>query len=135
VRATIEAVRSRWPKRSVWAILEPRSNSMRRKVFEETLPQALALGDRVILGGVFRSQQIGDENRMDPEAVAAKVRTLGKEAQVFSSSDAIAEHLAARAKEGDVLLVMSNGSFDGLCEKLMKQLGRHASPATEVISR
>jgi UDP-N-acetylmuramate: L-alanyl-gamma-D-glutamyl-meso-diaminopimelate ligase len=135
VRATIEAVRSRWPKRRVWAILEPRSNSMRRKVFEETLPQALALGDRVILGGVFRSQQIGDENRMDPEAVAASVRRLGKEAQVFASSDAIAQHLAAQAKEGDVLLVMSNGSFDGLCEKLMKQLGRHSAPATEAISR
>jgi UDP-N-acetylmuramate: L-alanyl-gamma-D-glutamyl-meso-diaminopimelate ligase len=135
VRATIEAVRNRWPKRRLWAILEPRSNSMRRKVFEETLPQALALGDRVILGGVFRSQQIGDENRMDPEAVAESVRRLGKEAQVFTSSDAIAEHLAAQAKKGDVLLVMSNGSFDGLCEKLMKQLGRHSSPATEVISR
>lgn len=135
VRATIEAVRSRWPKRRLWAILEPRSNSMRRKVFEETLPQALALGDCIILGGVFRSQQIGDENRMDPEAVAASVRRLGKEAQVFASSDVIAEHLAAQAKKGDVLLVMSNGSFDGLCEKLMKQLGRHSSPATEVISR
>lgn len=135
VRATIEAVRSRWPKRRVWAILEPRSNSMRRKIFEETLPQALALGDRVILGGVFRSQQIGDENRLDPEAVAASVRKLGKEAQVFASSNLIAEHLVAKAKAGDVLLVMSNGSFDGLCEKLLKRLGHHSSSATEVISR
>jgi UDP-N-acetylmuramate: L-alanyl-gamma-D-glutamyl-meso-diaminopimelate ligase len=135
VRATIQAVRSRWPDRRLWAILEPRSNSMRRKIFEETLPQALALGDHVILGGVFRAQQIGDENRLDPESVAASVRTLGKNARVFASSDSIAEHLAAEAKAGDVLLVMSNGSFDGLCEKLLKHLGRRASPATEAISR
>jgi UDP-N-acetylmuramate: L-alanyl-gamma-D-glutamyl-meso-diaminopimelate ligase len=136
VRATIEAVRARWPKRRIWAILEPRSNSMRRKIFEETLPAALALGDRVILGGVFRSQQIGDDNRMDPEAVAASVRKLGKDAQVFASSDSIAAHLSTQAKEGDVLLVMSNGSFDGLCEKLLKELEHRRSPSrSEAISR
>src|SRR5260370_36569409 len=60
VRATIEAGRSRWPKRRLWAILEPRSNSMRRKVFQESLPKALALADRVVVGGVFRAQQLGN---------------------------------------------------------------------------
>jgi len=123
VRATIEAARGRWPNRRMWAILEPRSNSMRRKVFEESLPKSLALADRVILGGVFRSQQLGDENRLDPEAVAASVRMLGKSAQVFGGADAIAEHLAGEAKPGDLLLIMSNGSFDGLCDKLLKKLG------------
>src|SRR5256884_591818 len=123
VKATIEAARTRWPGRRLWAILEPRSNSMRRKVFQEALPKALALGDRVILGGVYRAQQLGDDYRMDPEAVAADVRKLGKEAQVFSSSDAIAEYLARSAKPGDLLLIMSNGSFDGLCEKLLQELG------------
>jgi UDP-N-acetylmuramate: L-alanyl-gamma-D-glutamyl-meso-diaminopimelate ligase len=122
VRATIEAARSRWPKRRLWAILEPRSNSMRRKVFQDALPKALALGDRIILGGVFRAQQLGDENRMDPEAVAASVRALGREARVMLNSDAIVEHLVTEAKPGDVLLIMSNGSFDGLCEKLLKKL-------------
>jgi len=124
VRATIEAARGRWPNRRMWAILEPRSNSMRRKVFEESLPKSLALADRVILGGVFRSQQLGDDNRLDPEAVAASVRGLGKSAQVFDGADAIAEHLAREAKPADLLLIMSNGSFDGLCDKLLKKLGR-----------
>src|SRR5580658_4698253 len=121
VRATIEAARARWPRRRLWAILEPRSNSMRRKVFEETLPVALALADRVVLAGVFRAQQLGDENRMEPEAVAASVHALGKSARVFPSADAIAEQVSAEAEAGDVLLVMSNGSFDGLCEKLLKR--------------
>src|SRR6202158_5354405 len=134
VRATIQAVRSRWPKRRLWAILEPRSNSMRRKIFEETLPESLALADRVILGSVFRSQQIGDENRLDPEAVAARVVARGKDARVFPSPDSIAEYLVGEAKSGDVLLIMSNGSFDGLCEKLLKQLGNRAA-VTEMIPR
>jgi UDP-N-acetylmuramate: L-alanyl-gamma-D-glutamyl-meso-diaminopimelate ligase len=124
VRVTIEAARGRWPGRRLWAILEPRSNSMRRKIFEESLPKALALADRVVLGGVFRAQQLGDENRMKPETVTESVRGLGKDARVLGSSDAIAEFVAAEAVPGDVLLVMSNGSFDGLCEKLVKQLER-----------
>lgn len=126
VTATIEAARARWPGRRLWAILEPRSNSMRRKVFQDALPVSLALADRVILGGVFRAQQVGDENRMDPEAVAARVRELGKDARVVPGADAIAEFLSAEATRGDLLLIMSNGSFDGLCEKLFTKL---AAPA------
>jgi len=123
VKATIEAARERWPGRRLWAILEPRSNSMRRKVFQDALPKALALGDRVVLGGVFRAQRLGDENRLDPESVAASVRALGKDARVFPSSEAIADHVGREAKPGDLLLIMSNGSFDGLCDKLLKKLG------------
>src|SRR5579864_7515972 len=125
VRATIEAARGRWPGRRLWAILEPRSNSMRRKVFQDALPKSLALGDRVILGGVFRAQQLGDENRLDPESVAESVRALGRDARVLPSADAIAELVAGESKPGDLLLVMSNGSFDGLCEKLLKRLAKN----------
>jgi UDP-N-acetylmuramate: L-alanyl-gamma-D-glutamyl-meso-diaminopimelate ligase len=131
VRATIEAARGRWPKRRMWAILEPRSNSMRRKVFEESLPKALALADRVILGGVFRAGQLGDENRLDPEAVAARVRTLGKSATVFNGAEAIAGHLAGEVEPGDLVLIMSNGSFDGLCDKLLKKLGHQVTIPSE----
>src|SRR4029077_13208188 len=135
VKATIEAARGRWPGRRLWAILEPRSNSMRRKVFQDALPKALALGDRVVLGGVFRAQQLGDENRLDPESVAESVRALGKDARVFPSSEAIAEHLGTEAKPGDLLLIMSNGSFDGLCDKLLKKLGSTVQLAGEAKNR
>jgi UDP-N-acetylmuramate: L-alanyl-gamma-D-glutamyl-meso-diaminopimelate ligase len=135
VRATLEAARARWPGRRLWAILEPRSNSMRRKVFEQTLPVALALADRVVLAGVFRAQQLGDENRLEPEAVAESVRELGKSARVFPSADAIAEQVSMEAEPGDVLLVMSNGSFDGLCEKLLAKLSHPAQVSSEVNPR
>jgi len=135
VRVTIEAARGRWPGRRLWAILEPRSNSMRRKIFEETLPMALALADRVVLGGVFRAQQLGDENRMKPETVAESVRSLGKDAAVLGSSGAIAEFVAGQVAPGDVLLVMSNGSFDGLCEKLLMKLKNGVRTPVEAIRR
>ncbi len=127
IRATIEAARLRWPGRRLWAILEPRSNTMRRKVFQDALPQALALGDRVILGSVHRAGLLSEDQRLDPESVAASVRSIGKHAQVFTSADAIVKFLATEAKSGDLLLVMSNGSFDGLCEKLLKRLPLHVS--------
>jgi UDP-N-acetylmuramate: L-alanyl-gamma-D-glutamyl-meso-diaminopimelate ligase len=108
---------------------------MRRKVFQDALPKALALGDRVILGGVFRAQQLGGDNRLDPETVAESVRALGKDARVFPSSDAIVEHLGSEAKPGDLVLIMSNGSFDGLCEKLLKKLGTAAQLTGEARTR
>ncbi|MGA2809971.1 MAG: UDP-N-acetylmuramate:L-alanyl-gamma-D-glutamyl-meso-diaminopimelate ligase [Candidatus Acidiferrum sp.] len=135
VRVTIEAARGRWPGRRLWAILEPRSNSMRRKIFEETLPQSLALADRVVLGGVFRAQQLGDENRMNPESVAEGLRALGKDARVLGGSDAIAEFVAAETAPGDVLLVMSNGSFDGLCGKLLNKLESGVGQPAEATRR
>jgi UDP-N-acetylmuramate: L-alanyl-gamma-D-glutamyl-meso-diaminopimelate ligase len=128
VRATIEAARLRWPGRRLWAILEPRSNSMRRRVFQDALPPALALGDRVLLGSVHRAGQLSEEQRLDPETVAAAVRSLGKDARVLPGADAIADVLAAEARPGDLLLVMSNGSFDGLCEKLLKKLAARQIP-------
>jgi len=128
VKATIEAARLRWPGKRLWAVLEPRSNSMRRKVFQDALPQALALGDKVVLGSVHRAGQLADEQRLDPETVAAAIRQLGKEARVLAGADAIADLLTAEAKPSDLLLIMSNGSFDGLCEKLLKKLAsRHST--------
>jgi len=135
VRATIAAARGRWPGRRLWAILEPRSNSMRRKVFQEALPQSLATADKVILGGVHNAKQLGDDNRLDPESVAADVRRLGVDANVFAGAEAIANHLASNGKSGDLFLVMSNGSFDGLCQKLVDKLSSAVESSSGVSSR
>lgn len=127
IRATIEAARLRWPERRLWAVLEPRSNSMRRRVFQDALPAALALADHVLLGSVHRAGQLADAQRLDPEVIAAAVRALGKDARVLPGAEAIAESLASETKPGDLLLIMSNGSFDGLHEKLLKKLAAKAA--------
>ena len=102
---------------------------MRRKVFQDALPEALALADSVILDAVHRAALLDDAHRLDPEAVAVGVRFHGKDARVLPSADDIADLLAAEAKSGDIFLIMSNGSFDGLCEKLLKKLSARQIPS------
>ena len=122
IRATIEGARERWAGRRIWAAFEPRSNTMRRRVFENDLADALALADGAVLGAVNRAQLLSDEERLSPERVLARIRGAGRRAEGFASADAIADFLAAETRPGDVVLVLSNGSFDGLCEKLLARL-------------
>jgi UDP-N-acetylmuramate: L-alanyl-gamma-D-glutamyl-meso-diaminopimelate ligase len=130
IRLTLEAARTRWPGRKIWAAVEPRSNTMRRKIFQDALPDALSLADAVLFGPVNRAQLLAEEDRLSPEAIAAAVRARGADAKAFSSADEIAEHLVAQAGSGDLILIMSNGSFDGLTAKLLEKLhaasGAHA---------
>ncbi len=121
IRATIEAARSRWPGRRLWAIFEPRSNTMRRKVFEEPLSRSLGLADMVVLGAVNRANLLGDDERLSTDRVIETLRSIGRSAQGFDNADLIADHVAEYARAGDVVLIMSNGSFDGLCGKLLQR--------------
>jgi UDP-N-acetylmuramate: L-alanyl-gamma-D-glutamyl-meso-diaminopimelate ligase len=129
IRVTIEAARSRWPGRRIWAVFEPRSNTMRRKVFEHELGAALATADLAVLGGVNRPNLLGDDERLSPARVIQAIRAAGKGAECMDSADEIAEYLDAQTQPGDLVLVMSNGSFDGLCEKLLGKLREHGAPA------
>jgi UDP-N-acetylmuramate: L-alanyl-gamma-D-glutamyl-meso-diaminopimelate ligase len=122
IRLTLEAARTRWPGRKIWAAVEPRSNTMRRKIFQDALPDALSLADAVLFGPVNRAQLLAEEDRLSPEAIGAAVRARGADAKAFSSADEIAGHLAAHAGSGDLILIMSNGSFDGLTTKLLEKL-------------
>ena len=122
IRLTLEAARTRWPGRKIWAAVEPRSNTMRRKVFQDALPGALSLADAVLFGAVNRAQLLAEDDRLSPDAIAAAIRARGYAAQAFASAEEIAGHLAANARPGDLVLIMSNGSFDGLTAKLLEKL-------------
>lgn len=122
IRVTLEAARTRWPNRRIWAAVEPRSNTMRRKIFQDVLPDALALADAVVIGPVNRAQLLADDERLSPEGIAESVRRRGRAAKAFPSANDIADYIVDNAKSGDLVLVMSNGSFDGLCTKLLDKL-------------
>jgi UDP-N-acetylmuramate: L-alanyl-gamma-D-glutamyl-meso-diaminopimelate ligase len=122
IRLTLEGARIRWPGRRIWAAIEPRSNTMRRKVFQDALPEALALADSVVIGPVNRAQLLSDDERLSPEDIAKTLRGHGRAARAFASASEIAEYLAVSADPGDLVVVMSNGSFDGLCLKLLEKL-------------
>lgn len=122
IRLTLEAARTRWPGRRIWAAIEPRSNTMRRRIFQDVLPDALAIADGVMIGPVNRPQLLPDEDRFSPEALTEALRKRGRVAEAFQSSVEIADYLSERVRAGDLVLVMSNGSFDGLCSKVLDKL-------------
>jgi UDP-N-acetylmuramate: L-alanyl-gamma-D-glutamyl-meso-diaminopimelate ligase len=129
IRVTIDAARNRWPGRRLWAVFEPRSNTMRRRVFESSLAASLSMADITVLGAVNRANLLSDEERMSPERVLQAIRSSGRKAEGFESADEIAEFLAGETVPGDLVLVMSNGSFDGLCGKLLTKLQERCAPA------
>ena len=122
IALTLEAARIRWPGRKIWAAIEPRSNTMRRRIFQEKLPEALSLADAVLFGPVNRAQLLAEEDRLSPEDICTLIRARGHAAQAFNSAGEIAEYIASNAKPGDLVLVMSNGGFDGLTGKLLEKL-------------
>jgi UDP-N-acetylmuramate: L-alanyl-gamma-D-glutamyl-meso-diaminopimelate ligase len=85
-----------------------------------------------VLGGVNRADQLTDAERLSPERVIARVRAAGRTAESFASADKIADYLGEELREGDVTLVLSNGSFDGLCDKLLARLSAKTAVPREV---
>ena len=122
IRMTLEATRTRWPGRKIWAAIEPRSNTMRRKIFQDVLPDALAIADQIVIGPVSRAQLLEEVERLSPESIAESLVKRGRPAKAFESAAAIADYLASHAHGGDMVMVMSNGSFDGLSGKLLEKL-------------
>ncbi|MCC7519988.1 MAG: UDP-N-acetylmuramate:L-alanyl-gamma-D-glutamyl-meso-diaminopimelate ligase [Verrucomicrobiae bacterium] len=122
LRQTLEALRHRWPTARLWAFFEPRSNTTRRAIFQKELSEALALADGVFVSQVARLDQLPLENRLDPERVIHDLHAKGREAHYLPTAAEIARVAAARLRPGDVAVLFSNGSFDGLHERLAAAL-------------
>ena len=123
VRETIEAVKSAYRGRRLWAVFEPRSNTSKRNIFEEEFAEALALADQVVLANVYQPEKVPETERLSVEKVAALINRSGElKARVIGSAAAIASQLASDAESGDVVLVMSNGGFDSVHEKILQAL-------------
>ena len=122
IRETLEGLRARYRKANIWALFEPRSNTARRAVFQEMLPKAFAVADGIIIGAISRATQLTDSERLNPEHLANDLVALGKQAFYEPSTDQIAMRLQRLVHPGDVVVIFSNGSFDGLAKKLVKAL-------------
>lgn len=128
VAGTIEAIAQRHPGGRVVALLDPRTNTSRRALFQDDYVRALERADRI---AVF---DVGDEPiysatgevsaRLSAAAVAAALRARGRDAADFADIDGIVDWVVSGRREGDVVLVMSNGAFGGIWEKLLRALER-----------
>jgi UDP-N-acetylmuramate: L-alanyl-gamma-D-glutamyl-meso-diaminopimelate ligase len=128
IAVTLNALRSRYPGRRLWAILEPRSNTLRRNVFQNDLATSLAIADEVVIANVFKSDAIPEAERLDIAAVAIHVGDLGRGARVIADVDSIVRMTAPEMRSGDVIAILSNGGFGGIYEKLPQRLEALTKP-------
>jgi len=127
VRETLAAVRAQYPGRRLVAVFEPRTNTSRRAIFQDDYARAFDAADRVLVSIVpdaplYSATGEVTERFSSPE-LAEALRARGLDARALPGADAILENLLAGSRPGDVLLVMSNGSFDDLCPRLLARLG------------
>jgi UDP-N-acetylmuramate: L-alanyl-gamma-D-glutamyl-meso-diaminopimelate ligase len=122
IAGTLKALRARYPKARLWAILEPRSNTLRRRVLQSDLARSLAQADEVIVAGVFRSEVVPENQRLELPALAAEIQRNGRQARLLADADAIVQNIAPEMRSGDVVAILSNGGFGGIYEKLPARL-------------
>jgi UDP-N-acetylmuramate: L-alanyl-gamma-D-glutamyl-meso-diaminopimelate ligase len=131
VRETLRAVRDTHPESRVWAVFEPRSNTARRRFFENEFADALAEAAIAIVAPPFGAAKLGPDEALRPEAVVGRIRAAGGTAEAPGSVDAIIELIASRASPGDRVVVMSNGGFENIHQRLLERLARGAESAGE----
>jgi UDP-N-acetylmuramate: L-alanyl-gamma-D-glutamyl-meso-diaminopimelate ligase len=127
IRETLRALRSVYPQSRLWAILEPRSNTLRRKVLEADLIESLRLADRVVLAAVYQQQRIPEAERLNPEEVVSALNAAGTQAALCPDVEAILKEVVPQLAAGDVVAILSNGGFDGIYEKLPARLRERLS--------
>jgi len=120
---TLHALRHRYPGHRIWAIFEPRSNTTRRAVFQQQLPDALKVADGVFIAQVAKLEQIPQEERLKPEAVVDAIAAAGRPAFYEKNADAIVDRIVPMLQRDDIVAVFSNGGFDNIHEKLLARLG------------
>ncbi len=130
IAETLQGVRSAYPKRRIWAIFEPRSATSCRRVFQADFAKALAKADRVVLPSVFRST-LPDEDRLSPEAIVNDLQDSGVDARYIPEIPEIVRTVARDARDGDLVIVMSNGGFDGIHQKLLSALEARADKRSQ----
>ncbi len=138
IAGTLKALRERYAGARLWAILEPRSNTLRRNVFQNELARSLAVADEIVVANVFKSESIPERERMDVTALVTDLQTQGRRARLAADADAIVQTVAPEMRSGDVVAILSNGGFGGIYEKLPQRLkamsggasGTHAMKAS-----
>jgi len=129
VRETLKALRKRFPTRRLIAVYEPRSATSRRKTFQAEFAEAFSYADEVIVGKLFDPSKIPADDRFDPERLALDLHRSGTKASYTPEVETIVKQLAESAAPGDVVCVLSSGSFDGLHDRLLDAIGDAMRPA------
>ena len=121
VYETLSALRTGYPHRRVWAVFEPRSASSCRRVFQDAFSVAFRPADEVVVAAVFRSA-LPEAERLSATQLVADIQAHGGRARHIPEVDDIIATIVREHREGDVIVVMSNGGFGGIHRKLLTAL-------------
>jgi UDP-N-acetylmuramate: L-alanyl-gamma-D-glutamyl-meso-diaminopimelate ligase len=122
VAGTLAALRARYPDRRLWALFEPRSNTTRRRIFQDAFTSAFAAADRVTFSAVHRREELAESERLSTEEIAAALAARGVAAETCGQVEDICALVTREARPGDVVVLMSNGGFGGLSATLVAAL-------------
>lgn len=118
----LRAMRGLYTTGRIWAVFEPRSNTSQRNIFQTELGEALSEADGAILPPISAPEKFAPDERLDPQAVVDAVRAAGREAFYEKDVDASIVRLRGLVEEGDTVVVLSNGGFEGIHERLLTEL-------------
>ncbi len=121
IRLALESFRSRYPGRRLYALFEPRSNTMRTAVLQESLTEALALADFAGIAPVHRAELLDSQNRLNTEEVAGILKQRGVESIAFTDYGQI-EHVMRQRIQNEtapsLMVFFTNGAFEGIPRRI-----------------
>ena len=122
VRETISAVKPQYIEGQIIAVFEPRTNSSMRKIFQNIYPGSFESADLICIRKPPLLEKIPPAERFSSEKLVSDLKNQGKDAYFFPDTESIIDFLVDRAKPGDLILIMSNGGFDNIHDKLLERL-------------
>ena len=131
VRETLLAARARYPDRTIIAIFEPRSYTAQIKLFQQPFEDALAEADEIIIARLFHPERYTAETAISPAEVLEHLKERGRKASYIATPDEIVAEVVPRLKGSEVLVIMSNGSFGGIHDKMLKALRTGEAASSE----
>ena len=117
---SIDAINEWYKPRTVWCLYEPRSATSRTNILQPEVIKALSIAKHVLIAPVNQPERVEVQKRFDPDFVSSELRKKGVDANACASVDEMVDHLAKKTNKGDVILLMSNGGFGGIYQKLME---------------
>jgi UDP-N-acetylmuramate: L-alanyl-gamma-D-glutamyl-meso-diaminopimelate ligase len=121
VHETLAALRTGYPDRRIWAVFEPRSASSCRRVFQDDFARAFGAADEVVVAGVFRSA-LPEAERLSADQLVSDLQARGQRARHVEAVDDIIATIVAEHRPGDIVVLMSNGGFGGIHQRLLQAL-------------
>jgi UDP-N-acetylmuramate: L-alanyl-gamma-D-glutamyl-meso-diaminopimelate ligase len=122
VRETLQAIRAQYPGKRLIAVFEPRTNTSRRKVFQKDYVSAFIGADHILIREAPGLEKIPEEERFSSAQLVDDLKASGQKADFSPDTDEILQTLSRELQAGDVVLIMSNGGFDNIHERLLDSL-------------